>query len=90
MKFGAGIQSVVRVTLLLLVPATPLVAAQTAHLSIDASKPGAKIDRNIFGQFAENLGDISHHDGEATMPTNWRITGPLEPMHGRFGKLVAA
>ncbi len=56
MKFGAGIQSVVRVTLLLLVPATPLVAAQTAHLSIDASKPGAKIDRNIFGQFAENLG----------------------------------
>ena len=31
-------------------------AAQTAHLSIDASKAGAKIDRNLFGQFAENLG----------------------------------
>ena len=25
-------------------------------MSIDASKPGAKIDRNIFGQFAEHLG----------------------------------
>jgi alpha-N-arabinofuranosidase len=34
----------------------PFVAAQTAHLSIDASKTGAKIDRNLFGQFAENLG----------------------------------
>jgi len=34
----------------------PFLAAQAAHLSIDASKTGAKIDRNIFGQFAENLG----------------------------------
>jgi alpha-N-arabinofuranosidase len=34
----------------------PVVTAQTAHLSIDASKTGAKIDRNLFGQFAENLG----------------------------------
>lgn len=34
----------------------PVMAAQNVHLSIDASKPGAKIDRNIFGQFAENLG----------------------------------
>lgn len=31
-------------------------AAQTVDLTIDASKPGAKIDRNIFGQFAEHLG----------------------------------
>jgi alpha-N-arabinofuranosidase len=31
-------------------------AAQSTHLAIDASKAGAKIDRNIFGQFAENLG----------------------------------
>jgi alpha-L-arabinofuranosidase len=31
-------------------------SAENIHLSIDASKPGAKIDRNIFGQFAENLG----------------------------------
>jgi alpha-L-arabinofuranosidase len=31
-------------------------AAQNVALSVDASKPGAKIDRNIFGQFAEHLG----------------------------------
>jgi alpha-N-arabinofuranosidase len=31
-------------------------AAERVHLSVDASKPGAKIDRNIFGQFAEHLG----------------------------------
>ena len=30
--------------------------AQNVHLSVDASKPGPRIDRNIFGQFAENLG----------------------------------
>jgi alpha-N-arabinofuranosidase len=34
----------------------PVNAAETARLSIDASKPGAKIDRNLFGQFAENIG----------------------------------
>jgi alpha-N-arabinofuranosidase len=34
----------------------PLVTAQTVKLSIDASQGGAKIDRNIFGQFAEHLG----------------------------------
>ena len=34
----------------------PVLAADNIHLSIDASKPGPKIDRNIFGQFAENLG----------------------------------
>ena len=34
----------------------PALAADSIHLSIDASKPGPKIDRNIFGQFAENLG----------------------------------
>jgi len=36
--------------------AVPVTAQETAHLSIDASKAGAKIDRNLFGQFAENLG----------------------------------
>ena len=35
---------------------TPTVGAQRVELSIDASKGGAKIDRNIFGQFAEHLG----------------------------------
>jgi alpha-N-arabinofuranosidase len=33
-----------------------LANAQTIELSIDPSKPGAKINRNIFGQFAEHLG----------------------------------
>src|ERR1051325_11553929 len=33
------------------------VSAQVkVQLSVDTSKPGAKIDRNIFGQFAEHLG----------------------------------
>ena len=34
----------------------PALAADNVHLTIDASKPGVKIDRNIFGQFAENVG----------------------------------
>jgi alpha-N-arabinofuranosidase len=34
----------------------PVVVAQKVQLSIDAFKAGAKIDRNIFGQFAEHLG----------------------------------
>jgi alpha-N-arabinofuranosidase len=37
------------------VPA-PVTAADTVTVSIDATRPGAKIDRNIFGQFAEHLG----------------------------------
>jgi len=31
-------------------------AADTVALSVDVSRPGAKIDRNLFGQFAEHLG----------------------------------
>jgi len=31
-------------------------AAQQIELSVDASTAGAKIDRNIFGQFAEHQG----------------------------------
>jgi alpha-N-arabinofuranosidase len=35
----------------------PLLAADNiVRLSVDATKPGPKIDRNLFGQFAENLG----------------------------------
>lgn len=30
--------------------------AQKVELTVDASKSGAKIDRHIFGQFAEHLG----------------------------------
>src|SRR5579862_9424516 len=36
--------------------AAPIMTAQKVELSIDTSKAGAKIDRNIFGQFAEHLG----------------------------------
>ena len=34
----------------------PARAAEKVELSVDVSKAGAKIDRNIFGQFAEHLG----------------------------------
>jgi alpha-N-arabinofuranosidase len=34
----------------------PAMAADTVSVSIDASRTGAKIDRNLFGQFAEHLG----------------------------------
>ncbi len=36
--------------------AVPVAAAQKVQMSVDVSKAGAKIDRNIFGQFAEHLG----------------------------------
>jgi alpha-L-arabinofuranosidase len=39
------------------VTASPAIGAEpAATLSVDLSKAGAKIDRNIFGQFAEHLG----------------------------------
>jgi alpha-N-arabinofuranosidase len=53
------------IVLALLLPTLALTAAiaaqtaappQTIEVVVDASKPGAKIDRNIFGQFAEHLG----------------------------------
>src|SRR6476659_2731727 len=34
----------------------PVWAQDKVQLSVDASKPGPKIDRNLFGQFAEHLG----------------------------------
>ena len=33
-----------------------MMVAQKVKLSVEVSKTGAKIDRNIFGQFAEHLG----------------------------------
>jgi len=42
--------------LIALASAAPLVIAQQVELSVDVSRTGAKIDRNIFGQFAEHLG----------------------------------
>lgn len=43
-------------TVLAVAMAASVVAAQKVQLSVDVSKPGAKIDRNLFGQFAEHLG----------------------------------
>lgn len=42
--------------LLIILLTNSFVFAQKVNLTIDASKAGAKIDRNIFGQFAEHLG----------------------------------
>lgn len=36
--------------------AAPLGSAQQVELSVDVSRAGPRIDRNIFGQFAEHLG----------------------------------
>jgi len=46
----------VSLALIGMVLTAPVMAAEKVELSIDASKTGAKIDRNIFGQFAEHLG----------------------------------
>ena len=43
-------------TLVTIAISGPTLLAQKVELSVDASKAGAKIDRNIFGQFAEHLG----------------------------------
>jgi alpha-N-arabinofuranosidase len=45
-----------RLVLLTAVLAAPLMAADKFALSVDTTKAGAKIDRNLFGQFAEHLG----------------------------------
>ncbi|MES2221624.1 MAG: alpha-L-arabinofuranosidase C-terminal domain-containing protein [Acidobacteriota bacterium] len=47
---------VIPISLLFLVTTARKSSAETVHLSIDASKTGATINRDIFGQFAENLG----------------------------------
>ena len=46
----------IRLVLLAAILAAPLMAADNVALSVDATKAGAKIDRNLFGQFAEHLG----------------------------------
>jgi alpha-N-arabinofuranosidase len=50
------ISVLVSLALLFIVIASPALAADKVALSVDASKTGAKIDRNLFGQFAEHLG----------------------------------
>jgi alpha-N-arabinofuranosidase len=46
----------VRFALIAVALTAPAIAAEKVELSVDASQAGAKIDRNIFGQFAEHLG----------------------------------
>jgi len=55
---GASAVRALLLGLILIVMGTTasLADAQKVELSVDASKTGAKIDRNIFGQFAEHLG----------------------------------
>src|SRR5438309_4910446 len=43
-------------TLLAVAIAAPVAAAQKVALFIDVSRPGPKIDRNVFGLCAEQLG----------------------------------
>jgi alpha-N-arabinofuranosidase len=50
------LQLLVGFALIAAAPIAPTAAADTVALSIDVSRPGAKVDRNIFGQFAEHLG----------------------------------
>ena len=42
--------------LLLMLPAQVEAQTAVAHVTIDTTKPGAEIDRHIFGQFSEHLG----------------------------------
>jgi alpha-L-arabinofuranosidase len=55
MKLGE-VRSVFCLSCVMLLATTSGQAADEVHLSIEASRAGAKIDRNLFGQFAENLG----------------------------------
>jgi alpha-N-arabinofuranosidase len=48
---------ILRIAILLgMVLGASRVNAQKVELSLDASTAGAKIDRNLFGQFGEHLG----------------------------------
>ena len=46
----------VTLVIALIILALPALSADKVQLSVDASKTGPKIDRHIFGQFAEHLG----------------------------------
>ncbi len=54
--FAPRFQRIAVFILIVIAVAVPKVSAQKVELSVDASKTGAKIARNIFGQFAEHLG----------------------------------
>jgi alpha-N-arabinofuranosidase len=48
--------SIVTISSILLFSHSIVLAQDKVQLSVDTSKPGPKIDRNVFGQFAEHLG----------------------------------
>ncbi len=54
--FSAIFRLILALTMVFPALATRAMAADKVELSVDASKTGAKIDRNLFGQFAEHLG----------------------------------
>ena len=54
--FSAISRLILALTMVFPALATRAMAADKVELSVDASKTGAKIDRNLFGQFAEHLG----------------------------------
>jgi len=60
MGFLSAVQRVILVigslVCLSLFPTASTLSQQRVQLSVDTAKPGARIDRNIFGQFAEHLG----------------------------------
>jgi alpha-L-arabinofuranosidase len=56
LQAGSSLVRLLLVGLTLFAVAVPVTTAQKVQMSVDVSKPGAKIDRNIFGQFAEHLG----------------------------------
>ena len=58
-----------------------LAAADTVAVAVDATKPGAKIDHNIFGQFAEHLGTAS---------TTASGSGPIRPSPTRAASAMTS
>jgi hypothetical protein len=85
------------VALIVMAISAPRMAAQKVELSIDASKPGAKIDRNLFGQFDEHLGH-GIYDG-IWVGADFRTTPEIQfdlcatdmqEFYGRFREGVAA
>ena len=54
--FSAIFRLILALTMIFPALAPRALAADKVELSVDASKTGAKIDRNLFGQFAEHLG----------------------------------
>src|ERR1700756_832678 len=71
-------------TMIALAAAAQVVVAQSVQLSVDASKTGTKIDRNIFGQFAEHLGH-GIYEGVWVGPDS-----PIPNTHGIRNDVVTA